>query len=162
MRESMSRLTLRFSANRAVREYTEKYYLPAAAAYRERASDHGANGRSLLQWKHALAEHWASVRFGELRVASSAQTRSLQVAVYLGELRTDWVRIQLYAAPHNREPPFVSEMTQTGDPEPSAGWRIYRVQASASRRASDYTPRLVPALSGARIPLEDPHILWFR
>ena len=36
MRESMARLTPHFSANRTVREYTEQYYLPAAAAYRER------------------------------------------------------------------------------------------------------------------------------
>ena len=33
MRESMARLTPRFSANRAVCEYTEQHYLPAAAAY---------------------------------------------------------------------------------------------------------------------------------
>ena len=32
MRESMAHLTPRFSANRAVREYTEQHYLPAAAA----------------------------------------------------------------------------------------------------------------------------------
>ncbi len=36
MRESMARLTPRFSANRAVREYTEQHYLPAAATYRGR------------------------------------------------------------------------------------------------------------------------------
>jgi starch phosphorylase len=35
MRESMACLTPRFSANRAVREYTERYYLPAAARYNE-------------------------------------------------------------------------------------------------------------------------------
>jgi glucan phosphorylase len=34
MRESMARLTPRFSADRAVREYTEQHYLPAASAYR--------------------------------------------------------------------------------------------------------------------------------
>ena len=33
MRESMARLTPRFSANRTVREYTEQHYLPAATAY---------------------------------------------------------------------------------------------------------------------------------
>jgi len=44
MRRSMSRLTPRFSANRAVREYTERYYLPAAAAYRVRAANRGARG----------------------------------------------------------------------------------------------------------------------
>src|SRR6185503_7258318 len=32
MRESMARLTPRFSTNRAVREYTEQHYLPAADA----------------------------------------------------------------------------------------------------------------------------------
>jgi len=33
MRQSMARLTTSYSANRSVREYTENYYLPAAAAY---------------------------------------------------------------------------------------------------------------------------------
>ena len=49
MRESMARLTPRFSTNRAVREYTEQYYLPAAAAYRERAADKGAIGVELVE-----------------------------------------------------------------------------------------------------------------
>jgi|GEM_PF-1174455 len=48
MRQSMSRLTPRFSADRTVRDYTEQHYLPAAAAYRERAADKGANGRQLI------------------------------------------------------------------------------------------------------------------
>ena len=34
MRESLARLTPRFSADRTVREYTEQHYLPSAAAYR--------------------------------------------------------------------------------------------------------------------------------
>ena len=161
MRESMSRLTPRFSANRAVREYTENYYLSAAAAYHERASDQGAYGRSLLQWKQVLAEHWASLRFGELRVESTPQKHSLRVEVHLGELRADWVCVQLYAYPLNAEPPFVSEMTPSSA-APSRGWRIYAADVPASRPASDYTPRIVPSHSGARIPLEDAHILWFR
>jgi starch phosphorylase len=160
MRESMSRLTPLFSANRAVREYTEKYYLPAAAAYHERASDEGAYGRSLLQWKQELAEHWASLRFGELRVESSPQKHSLRVEVHLGELRADCVRVQLYADPLDSEPPFLSEMTHSDSPEPAKVWRIYAGDVPASRPASDYTPRIVPSHSGARIPLEDAHILW--
>ena len=50
MRESMARLTPRFSANRAVREYTEQHYLPAAAAYRKRAADKGAMGAQMVNW----------------------------------------------------------------------------------------------------------------
>src|SRR6202171_5891708 len=50
MRESMARLTPRFSTNRTVHEYTEQQYLPAAAAYSERAADKGAAGRQVVNW----------------------------------------------------------------------------------------------------------------
>ena len=53
MRESMARLTPRFSANRTVREYTEQHYLPAAAAYRQRAADNGAVGKNIVHWQHS-------------------------------------------------------------------------------------------------------------
>ena len=45
MRKSMATLTLRFSANRTVREYTEKYYLPLAANYIKRAAEKGVAGK---------------------------------------------------------------------------------------------------------------------
>ena len=54
MRESMARLTPRFSADRTVREYTEQRYLPAATAYRERRADKGAIGRKMVDWQHSL------------------------------------------------------------------------------------------------------------
>ncbi len=55
MRESMARLTPRFSANRAVCEYAEKHYIPAAAAYRVRAAGKGAVGKQVVDWQQALA-----------------------------------------------------------------------------------------------------------
>ncbi len=68
MRESMARLTPRFSADRAVREYTEQEYLPAAAAYRERAANKGEIGKQLVDWQHEVDRKWGSLRFGDLRV----------------------------------------------------------------------------------------------
>ncbi len=41
MRESMARLTGQYSANRSVREYTERYYLPAAESFVRRTANHG-------------------------------------------------------------------------------------------------------------------------
>ena len=78
MRESMARLTPRFSANRTVREYTEQHYLPAAAAYRERAADKGAAGRQMVDWRHTLEEKWATLRFGEVNVQTNASSTSLR------------------------------------------------------------------------------------
>ena len=54
MRESMAQLTPRFSTNRAVCEYTEQHYLPAASAYLERAADNGAIGTDIVNWRHTL------------------------------------------------------------------------------------------------------------
>ncbi|MGP6158891.1 MAG: alpha-glucan family phosphorylase [Vulcanimicrobiaceae bacterium] len=131
MRESMSLLTPQFSAG------------------------------TLLQWKQALAEHWASLRFGELRVTSTPQEHAVRTEVYLGELRADWVRIQMYADPRKGEPPFTADMTQREDVEFSPGARIYLAEVPASRPASDYTPRIIPSYSGASVPLEEAHILWY-
>ena len=68
MRESMARLTPRFSANRAVREYTEQHYLPAAAAYHSRVANKGAVGRQMVDWRHSLEQKWAALHFGEVKV----------------------------------------------------------------------------------------------
>jgi glucan phosphorylase len=40
-----------FSSNRMLREYTERCYVPAAAAYRERARDGGRHGAGVQQWR---------------------------------------------------------------------------------------------------------------
>jgi starch phosphorylase len=162
MRNSMSLLTPRFSANRAVREYTNKCYLPAAAAYHERQSAGSAYSKSLLEWKQALAKHWASLRFGELRVTQSPPTHAIEVAVYFGELPANWVSVQLYADSLGGEPPFLTEMTAAPAAVSSDGRRIYAAGVPASRPSSDYTPRIIPSYSGVNVPLEDAHILWFR
>ncbi len=62
IRESMARLTPRFSANRTVREYTEKYYLPAAESYLTRAAGKGAMGENLVNWQHDLKQKWTSIQ----------------------------------------------------------------------------------------------------
>src|SRR5439155_14784229 len=58
MRGSMARPTPQFSTNRVVREYTDTYYVPAAASYRARSADKGALGTQLVGWRRDLAEHW--------------------------------------------------------------------------------------------------------
>lgn len=162
MRESMARLTPQFSANRAVREYTDKYYADAATAYRERARDRGKSAQSLLDWKAALLQHWADVRFGDLQVTTSAGKHHFQVQAYLGDLTPDQVRVELYAQSRDGAHPLRYQMTQ-GNPLPGSAKAFgYSAEVPASRAPDDYTPRVVPWHPAARIPLEESHILWFR
>ncbi|OYY81106.1 MAG: alpha-glucan phosphorylase, partial [Hydrogenophilales bacterium 16-62-9] len=99
MRESMAQLTPRFSTNRAVREYTEQYYLPAASAYRERSADKGAIGAELVDWRHTLEQKWAALRFGEVKVETDGEQHVFEIQVYLDDLDLDpeMVRVELYA-----------------------------------------------------------------
>ena len=83
MRESMARLTPRFSADRAVREYTEQHYLPAAATFRERAADKGAVGKNIVNWDHTLREKWTALRFGDVKVQTNATQHSFEAEVFL-------------------------------------------------------------------------------
>ena len=106
----MARLTPRFSASRTVREYTEQHYLPAAAAYRERAANKGAVGRQMVDWQHALDQKWDSLRFGDLRVETNADHHVFEVEIFLNDLDPNAVRVELYADGINGGDPVREEM----------------------------------------------------
>ena len=96
MRESMARLTPRFSTNRAVCEYTEQHYLPAASAYLARAADKGAIGVDLVNWRHDLEQKWAALRFGELKLETEGEQHVFEIQLYLDDLDPESVRVELY------------------------------------------------------------------
>ncbi len=84
IRESMARLTLEFSATRAIREYTENHYLPAASNYQERAAEDSKQGLAVLHWRQELDRHWNAVSFGAKQVETHDSQHFFQVEVFLG------------------------------------------------------------------------------
>ena len=126
MRESMARLTPHFSANRTVREYTEQHYLPAAAAYRERAADKGAVGRQIVNWRHTLEQKWAALRFGDVKVETNADQHVFEVEVFLDDLDPNAVRVELYADGINGGDPVRQEMKRVGQPAGASSRCIYQ------------------------------------
>jgi starch phosphorylase len=162
MRESMARLTPRFSTNRSVREYTEQRYLPAAAAYRERTADKGAVGREVVDWQHAVNRTWGSLRFGDLRIDTKADHHVFEADVFLSDLDQNAARVELYADGINGGVPERVEMKCT-QPLPDASGRcVYHATVSTKRPARDYTARVIPQRSGVAVPLESARILWQR
>lgn len=162
MRESMARLTPRFSANRTVREYTEQRYLPAAAAYRARAVKNGAAGPQILNWRQALEHEWSALRFGDVKVETHGEEHIFEVQVYLDDLDPDAARVELYADGINGDGPHRQEMKNIRQLAGSVGGHVYRAAVSAARPATDYTARVIPHCDGVAIPLEEAHILWQR
>jgi starch phosphorylase len=162
MRESMARLTPRFSANRTVREYTEQHYLPAAAAYHSRIANKGAIGRQIVDWQHSLEQKWATLRFGEVKVETRGEQHVFEVQVFLNDLDLKAVRVELYADGVNGGEPVRQEMKRIRQLAGMPGEYVYGAAVDAGRPATDYTPRVIPRRSGVAVPLEDAHILWQR
>ena len=158
----MARLTPVFAASRAVREYLEQHYLPAAAAYSERAANKGAVGRQVVDWRHEVEGKWGSLRFGDLRVETNADHHAFEVEIFLNDLDPDAVRVELYADGNNGGDPVRQEMKWArllpGTPESC----VYQATVPAARPAGDYTARVTPHCDGVAVPLEDARILWQR
>lgn len=187
MRESMATLTPRYSANRSLREYTERHYLPAAKAYQLRSANNGKIGSEIIKWQHTLKQHWNALHFGDLRVTSQNDQHVFEVDVYLNGLEPQAVHIELYAdglqgsapwqiymdeRPPNRQPVELYakgiestnlvriEMQLLNAIADSPGGYVYQAAASAYRPPSDYTVRVIPHFPGVSVPLEAKQILW--
>jgi starch phosphorylase len=162
MRESMARLTPLFSANRTVREYTEQHYIPAAAAYCERAADNGAVGSQVVNWHHTLEQKWAAISFGEVKVQTEASQHLFEIQVRLSDLDPKAVRVELCADGVTGSAPVQQEMTRVGQLAGASGDYVYSAAVSAARPPADYTARVIPNYDGVAIPLENIRILWQR
>jgi len=162
MRESMARLTPQFSANRAVREYTEQRYLPAALNYRSRSAQKGLLGRQMIESRHRLEKQWNALHFGDVRVETHGGQNIFDVQVFLGDLDPQAVRVELYTNGARDKAPVRQEMKLSSNPPDGPGGSVYRASVSADRPALDYTVRLVPYREGVAIPLEEARILWQR
>jgi glycogen phosphorylase len=166
MRESMARLTPRFSASRAVCEYTEQHYLPAAAAYRERAANKGALGQQVVDWRHAVDRTWGSLRFGDLRIETNGGQHEFAVDVFLNDLHPNAALVELYADGINGCGPVRVEMKcagpESGTAHDASRGCVYHATVPATRPARDYTARVIPQHSGVAVPLEFTRILWQR
>jgi len=160
VRESMATLTPEFSASRAIRDYTNGHYLPAAASYNARAANHGKLGTDLRQWQQSIAWGWDTLRFGKVTVETTGGQHRFQIAVLPGSLHPDQFQVQLYGAPVEGAKPEILAVCDSSVRLPGA--IVYSACCPAKRPATDYTARIVPFHAAASVPLEAGQILWQR
>ncbi len=187
MRESMAKLTPTYSSNRAVREYTEQHYLPAADAYWFRSAEKGAVGNEIIAWQRTLEQQWHTLKFGEIQIETQDDSYIIDVEVFFGNVDPDAVRVELYAEGLDGGAPWLMYLDEV-DPkalqvelyakgsESTARVRmrmrqlhaiegmpnayVYRGAASAVRPSSDYTARVIAQFPGVAVPLEASFITW--
>jgi starch phosphorylase len=160
VRRSMASLTPTYSSSRMARDYVEQYYLTGAAELRRRTADRGEPARAMHSWEARLRRHWSGLHIGETSLSDDGEAWSFSVPVYLGEIAPRDVAVQLYGDPRDGEDRFLRELLR-GEPIIGAtNGHIYTGTAPATRRAEEYTVRIIPYCSGVRVPAELSLILW--
>ncbi|GAJ29512.1 glucan phosphorylase [Acidomonas methanolica] len=159
MRASMTSLTPAFSAERAVQDYTTRYYIPAAARYRRRLDGGAQEARDLAAWRDRLAAQWGDLRFAAVSRNDADGLHHVAVTVELGRLEAGDVRLELYADPRSGAEAEVIDVPAVSKTVSSGALR-YELSVALKRPASEYTVRVVPFHSEVMVPLEANFILW--
>lgn len=157
VRESMATLTPRFSANRSVREYTEKYYIPAAESIKARMKSDGSYVRELFNWEKSLKEKWGGLAFKNRRISSNPETSLFECDLYLGEIHPEEIKVELFSDGVDWDHP---EMHDVPLEKMENGWYRCKKELKTTRSADYYTFRVVPYFKGLAVPLENNLIYW--
>jgi glycogen phosphorylase len=162
IRASMARLTPAYSADRALREYTEHYYLPAASAFADRTGNGAERATRIVEWERMLRQHWPLLRFGDVEVRTDQGRHMFAASVYTDDLDPDSVSLELYADPVGPEGTPTRTPMRRDTPLIGARGFVYRAEVPDDRPADHFTPRVIPSRSGVAVPLEMPLIAWPR
>jgi starch phosphorylase len=160
MRNSMATLTSMYSSNRSLQEYTEKYYLPAAALYKKRSQNKGAEGETIIPEKYSFDKSWKQVHFGNLDVQQIEDSYQLTVPVFLNGINCNDIKVEVYAnaVNGNTEIKKAMELVQTEKKEDGA--LNFTAFVPADRPVHYYTPRIIGINPLVSVPLEWNYILW--
>ncbi len=152
MQNAMSTLNSQYNTHRMVRQYTERYYLPAGDRQRLLGGGDGSRPRELAAWKTRVRRAWPRVR-----VVSISSSRAGEVAVgdemtvtaevNLAGMTPDQVTVELYQGPVNPSGDIVGGVTTVMEPNGGSG-DVHTFQAAVvsflTSGKHGYTVRVSP------------------
>jgi starch phosphorylase len=160
MRASMATLVTQFSADRAVREYVEHYYLPAASAYCARAAEGGRLALQLTQDRDQLSTCWSDIRFLQLDMQPHAGRYVVALKMDLAGLSPSLLRVQMYAEGLNGREADIFDLKLDLAAQADS-LLLYRGEVPDDRPAQAYTARVIASdAAGWAVPLEVGLIVW--
>jgi starch phosphorylase len=164
MRASMSQLTPNFSAYRAVREYFEQSYTPAALAYASRAKKGARLATEIVAWQRRVEQCWHQVRMISRQMsredrAGGHSVYKINASIELGDLFPSDVMVEIFADNENSIPRRQVLELQSTVPDSNTAY-VYSGEVPADRPESHYSVRVIPYHPEVQVPLELPRIYW--
>ena len=168
MKNCMRKLAPVFNTNRMVRDYAEKFYVPAHGRGEVLVADGLQRSAALAHAKDELRSKWGGIKIvgvhtsgnGHYRVGESVQVEAL---VDLPSLKPEDVRVQLYAgtvnATGNIENPQPLVMSHSREMAPNRHLFSGQIECRSSGRQG-FAIRVLPGKQDMATPFEPGLIIW--
>ncbi|MEA2433016.1 MAG: glycogen phosphorylase [Actinomycetota bacterium] len=166
MKSSIGSLGGFVTADRMVRDYTEKLYEPAAEQEQVICADDYARAKALAEWKARLAEAWEGIAImdveGDVKAAEVGEDRMVGAVIRLGSLSTDDIAVQLahgrVGASGEIVDPHLTEMTADHCVD---GTCVYRGKfTTADPGLYGFALRVIPSHPDLTNPLDLGLLAW--
>ncbi len=167
MKASMKRLSPIFNTNRMVREYVERFYIPAAKRYCELAAESGAKLRPIIEWRRRFRAAGSQVKILQVHAENSREIRvgeriRVTASVVLGEILPESVRVQIVSGSLNEGGMIVNgsshDMRHAGVRENE---HQYEGELECLESGSyGFSVRVIPYHPDVRVPFEHPWLVW--
>ena len=167
MKNSIRVLSPVFSAERMLKQYTERFYLPMAERYRRISAEGLAKARYLAEWRERVRGAWSGVKISAVEVVGSreltvGQEFEVKALVSLGSLDPADVSVEAYVSGLRPDGGL-----KNGHPVAlqwagfSEGEHLYRGRIVAKRAGlHGFAVRVLPYHEDLLVPNELPLITW--
>jgi starch phosphorylase len=142
-----------FSSHRMLKEYCERFYIPAIQSYDNLVTNEYAMTRDITTWSKRINQDWGKVSISSVEMPNMngstkvGQTMLVKIKVYLGELSPEDIKVEVIRGNLNAQDQIVNSETFTAtlDDSMQDGHHEYHVDMVCTRSGRmGVTARIVP------------------
>jgi len=168
MKNSMAEICPVFNTNRMIREYTERFYLPAQNKFQTLFGDDQKQAKELAKWKTHVNKNWPEIQLIDIKSDGSGEQQvdseiNINVKINLGKLTPADVSVEIYHGyirPDNKIADGDIEIMTCSE---TNGDNVYSFAGIITCHFSGlygYTVRVIPKNANLAHPHETGLILW--
>jgi len=168
MKNSMREISPVFNTNRMVREYTERFYIPAKNRYDALSQNNQQEAKKQASWKTRIAKSWPRIKFLEVKGNGELEHQVgseilINAKIFLDNLEPEEVNVEIYHGYVNTYEKIVDAQIQAMEFKENNRDSIFTFSGKIACRASGrygYTVRVVPKNGNLAHPQETGLIHW--
>jgi starch phosphorylase len=168
MKSSMKKLCPQFNSNRMVAEYTDRFYVPAAARYARLTENSASRAKNLVVWRSGVWPQWKDVKVVKVETVQSdgifvGASVKVKAIVKLGTLLPENVHVEMFQGNLDSDRRIQSGHSLPMQHVDSMGEGLHAYEGEIPCQQSGlrgFSVRVVPFHEDAILPYELPLISW--